>query len=162
VIMYPQCTHSKAIEHGTLPPHPLFKNPRTTGKQNFAWYHITEIMPRSKCTVWGWSLPVFVSPMTANFSTSIALCVYLPQEGSYGISHEFCVGEVARRSRGSLHQIRVCFYILVFASGTTRSKDDTKLESLCSKYDLYLKMLCPVTKLLLLVHQLSCPISDRK
>jgi hypothetical protein len=36
VIMYPQCTYSKEIEHGTFPPHPLFNNPRTSGKQNFA------------------------------------------------------------------------------------------------------------------------------
>jgi hypothetical protein len=120
VIMYPQCTYSKAIEHGTLPPHPLFNNPGTSGKQNFAWYHITEIMPRSKCTVRGSSLPLFVPPTTANFSTSIALCVYLPQEGSFGISQELCVGEVARRSRGNTHRTRVCFCILVFASRTKR------------------------------------------
>jgi len=104
----------------------------------------------------------YQSPTTANFSTSIALCVYLPQEGSYGISHELCVGEVARRSRGSMHRTPVCFCILVFASETTRSKDDTKFESLPSKHDLNLKMVYPVTKLLLLVHQPSCPISDRK
>lgn len=105
---------------------------------------------------------LFVSPTTANFSTSIALCVYLPQEGSFGISQELCVGEFARRSRGSTHRTRVCFCILVFASGTTRSKDETKLETLSSKYDLILKMLHPVTKLLLLEHQPFCPIAYRK
>ena len=51
--MYPQCTYSKAREYGTLPPHPLFNNLGTSGKQNFAWYHIIEIMPRSKCTEGG-------------------------------------------------------------------------------------------------------------
>ena len=90
----------------------------------------------------GRSLPLFVPPTTANFSTSIALCVYLPQEGSFGTSQELCVGEVARRSRGSMHRTPVCFCILVFVSTTIRSKDDIKLETLSSKCDLYLKMLC--------------------
>lgn len=39
----------------------------------------------------GWSLPLLVPPTTANFSTSIALCVSLLQEGSFGISEELCV-----------------------------------------------------------------------
>jgi hypothetical protein len=161
--MYSKCTFSKAIEHGTLPPHPLFNKPGTSGKQNSACYHITEIMPRSKCTVWGWSLSLFVPPTTANFSTSIPL--FLPLLATWRqfryLSRIVCWR--CSRAFAWKHAPNSCLLcILVFASRITRIKDDTKLETLTSKYDLYLKMLCPVTKLLLLVQQPSCPISDRK
>jgi hypothetical protein len=93
--------------------------------------------------VWERSLPTFVPPTTANFSTSIALWANLSQEGSFGISQDLCVEEVARRSRGCVHPTSVCFCILVPASRITRTKDDNKLETLSSKYDFNLTRLCP-------------------
>jgi hypothetical protein len=112
VIMYPLCTYLKATEQETLLPQALLNMYGTSCRQNIALYHITEIR---NCI--GWSLPLFLPPTTANFSTSIVLCVNLPHERSFRISQDLCVGEVARRSQGSVLPAPVCFCILSLPLG---------------------------------------------
>jgi hypothetical protein len=79
-------------------------------------------------------LSLFVPPTSANFSTSIALCVYLPQEGRFGNSQKLGVVEVGQAFAWK-HAPKSCLFSAFWylPLGLHESKDDTKLETLSSK-----------------------------